>query len=104
LDYGLVNVSKWSGSSELNKSADIVVAGSQKLLSEKTDKSFLDVEIDFNLPITLAIGPERGFIDEDLEAFHQAEFTSVKISSSILRVEHAVYSAISQLELLRARF
>ena len=41
LDYGLVNVSKWSGSSELNKSADIVVAGSQKLLSEKTDKSFL---------------------------------------------------------------
>ena len=78
---------------------------SQKfILDLKTDKSFLDVDIDFNLPITLAIGPERGFIDEDLEAFHQAGFTSVKISSSILRVEHAVYSAISQLELLRARF
>jgi RsmE family RNA methyltransferase len=70
----------------------------------KTDKSFLDIELDFTKPITLAIGPERGFIAEDLERFHHAGFTSIKISSSILRVEHATYSAISQLELLRKRF
>ncbi|MGZ3787684.1 MAG: RsmE family RNA methyltransferase [Bacteriovorax sp.] len=78
---------------------------SQKfILDLKTDKSFLDVEIDFNLPITLAIGPERGFIAEDIERFHQVGFTSIKISSSILRVEHAVYSAISQLELIRKHY
>lgn len=74
------------------------------ILDLKTDKSFLDVELDFSQPITLAVGPERGFIPDDLERFHHAGFTSIKISASILRVEHAVYSAVSQLELLRARF
>lgn len=74
------------------------------LLDLKTDKSFLDVNIDFSKSITLAVGPERGFINEDIERFHNAGFTSIKISSSILRVEHAVYSAISQLELLRKRY
>jgi len=64
----------------------------------------LDVELDFAKPVTLAVGPERGWIAEDVERFHAAGFTSVKVSSSILRVEHAVYSAISQLELLRKRY
>lgn len=78
---------------------------SQKfVLDLKTDKSFLDVELDFSKPITLAVGPERGFINDDITRLHHAGFTSVKISSSILRVEHAVYSAVSQLELLRARY
>lgn len=85
--------------------ADSYASAPQKfILDIKTDKSFLDVNIDFSLPITLAIGPERGWIAEDLERFHAAGFTSVKISSSILRVEHAVYSAVSQLELLRKRY
>ncbi|MFA6238956.1 MAG: RsmE family RNA methyltransferase [Bacteriovorax sp.] len=74
------------------------------ILDLKAEKSFSDLHLDFAKPITLAIGPERGFIDEDIEKFHAAGFTSIKISSSVLRVEHAVYSAISQLELLRARF
>jgi len=74
------------------------------ILDLKTDKTFLDVHIDFNKPITLAIGPERGFIAEDIQRFHQAGFVSLKVSSTILRVEHAVYSAISQLELLRNQF
>lgn len=74
------------------------------ILDLKSEQSFLDVNINFDKPITLAIGPERGWINEDIERFHQAGFTSIKISSSILRVEHAVYSAISQLELLRKRF
>jgi 16S rRNA (uracil1498-N3)-methyltransferase len=87
-----------------NPADQYVVAPQKFLLDLKTDKSFLDVEIDFTKPITLAVGPERGFIKEDCDRFHHAGFTSIKISSSILRVEHAVYSAISQLELLRKRF
>lgn len=62
------------------------------------------LNIDFDTPVTLAVGPERGFISEDIERFHQAGFKSVKISSSILRVEHAIYSAVSQLELIRGRY
>ena len=89
---------------QFNPAAKYNNAPQKFILDLKTDKSFLDVDINFDQPITLAIGPERGFIKEDLEPFHHAGFTSIKISSSILRVEHAVYSAISQLELLRARF
>lgn len=74
------------------------------ILDLNADKSFLDLDIDFKSSITLAIGPERGFISEDISRFHDAGFTSVKISSSILRVEHAIYSAISQLELLRNQY
>lgn len=71
-------------------------------------KSFLDYhqkeEINFSEPIHLAIGPERGFISKDIEYFKEAGFKSVKISSSVLRVEHAIYSAISQLEMLRGQY
>lgn len=85
--------------------ADQYQEASQKfILDIKTDKSFLDKEIDFTKPISLAVGPERGWTREDVERFHAAGFTSVKISSSILRVEHAVYSAVSQLELLRRKY
>lgn len=74
------------------------------ILDLNADISFLDTSINFHKPITLAIGPERGFVTEDIERFCHAGFTRVKISSSILRVEHAVYSAISQLELLRGKY
>jgi len=76
------------------------------ILDLKESKSFLDYQedIDFALPISLAIGPERGFVQEDLIKFHDAGFKSVKISSSVLRVEHAIYSSLSQLELIRGRF
>ncbi len=76
------------------------------ILDLKESKSFLDYkdEIDFALPVTLAVGPERGFVQDDLIRFHEAGFKSVKISSSVLRVEHAIYSSVSQLELLRGRF
>lgn len=79
----------------------------QKFILDLTGaKSFLEYapEIDFNRTVTLAIGPERGFVAQDLERFHAAGFKSVKVSSSILRVEHAVYSAIAQLELIREQF
>ena len=68
--------------------------------------NFLELapSIDFDTPTTLAVGPERGFISEDIDRFHQAGFKSVKISSSVLRVEHAIYSAVSQLELIRGRY
>jgi superfamily II DNA or RNA helicase len=41
-EYGLNNVSKWSGNNEFNPESNIVVVGSQILMSEKTDLSVLD--------------------------------------------------------------
>lgn len=87
--------------------ADSYKDHSQKYILDLHGKSsFLDLKdsLNFDTKITLAVGPERGFISEDIERFHQAGFKSVKISSSILRVEHAIYSAVSQLELIRGRY
>lgn len=39
--YGLKNVSKWSGDNKLNPDSKIIVAGTQLLMSEKTDLSIL---------------------------------------------------------------
>ena len=76
------------------------------ILDLNASENFLDLksELDFSRPVTLAFGPERGFIPEDIERFQSAGFKSVKVSSSILRVEHAVYSAVSQLELIKGQF
>lgn len=76
------------------------------ILDLNATENFLDLSdtLNFDSDVTLAIGPERGFISEDISRFHAAGFKSVKISSSILRVEHAIYSAIAQLELIRGRY
>ena len=78
------------------------------ILDLESSESFLTYfqqgRIDFAHPCLLAIGPERGWVKEDTSPFKSAGFKSVKISSSVLRVEHAIYSAISQLELLRKEF
>jgi RsmE family RNA methyltransferase len=66
--------------------------------------SFLDEKIDFSKPIAISVGPERGFASEDLANFTNAGFKSIKISKTILRVEHAVYATIAQLEMLRRNF
>ncbi len=75
--------------------------GNKFILDLNTDKNFHDYPIDNSAPIHLALGPERGFTKSDIAEFHDAGFLSVKISPSILRVEHAVYASVAQLELLR---
>lgn len=49
---------------------------------------------------TLAIGPEGGWIDREVETFVERGFQPVSIGTPILRVEAAVAAALGQLELL----
>ena len=51
-------------------------------------------------PTVLAIGPEGGWIDRELETFVERGFKPVSIGTPILRVEAAVAAALGQLELL----
>ncbi|MEE8524744.1 MAG: RsmE family RNA methyltransferase [Thermoanaerobaculia bacterium] len=53
------------------------------------------------LPVEIAIGPEGGWIDRELETFHNAGFQPVRLGPWILRVETAVAAALAQIELLR---
>jgi RsmE family RNA methyltransferase len=77
--------------------------GQKFILDLKAQETFDDYPLDFKHPITLAIGPERGWVKNEIATFNAAGFKSVKISSSILRVEHAFYSAVSQLELKKLK-
>ncbi|HET9622987.1 MAG TPA: RsmE family RNA methyltransferase [Kofleriaceae bacterium] len=51
--------------------------------------------------ITLAIGPEGGWIERELDTFLARGFVPVSIGAPILRVETAVAAALGQLLLLR---
>nr|XP_061804816.1 ribosomal RNA small subunit methyltransferase E 1-like [Nerophis lumbriciformis] len=49
----------------------------------------------------LAIGPEGGWIEREVESFGEASFAAVELGPWVLRVETAVAAAVAQLELLR---
>jgi RsmE family RNA methyltransferase len=51
-------------------------------------------------PTVLAIGPEGGWIDRELETFIARGFQPVSLGAPILRVEAAVASALGQLALV----
>lgn len=71
------------------------------ILSLNSEKTFHDYRIKADLPLALAIGPERGWIAEEEQFFQQMDFLPVKISRSTLRVEQAAFSALAQIEMLR---
>jgi RsmE family RNA methyltransferase len=52
-------------------------------------------------PIVLAIGPEGGWIERELETFMARGFSPVSLGAPILRVEAAVAAALGQLLVLR---
>jgi RsmE family RNA methyltransferase len=54
-----------------------------------------------NAPTTLAIGPEGGWIEREVDTFAARGFTIVSLGDAILRTEAAVAGALAQLALLR---
>jgi len=52
-------------------------------------------------PLVLAIGPEGGWIQRELDTFIERGFTPVSIGAPILRVESAIAAALGQLLLLQ---
>jgi 16S rRNA (uracil1498-N3)-methyltransferase len=52
-------------------------------------------------PVLIAIGPEGGWIDRELDSFAARGFTAVRLGAPILRVEAAVTAALAQITLLR---
>ena len=51
--------------------------------------------------VLLAIGPEGGWVDFELDKLKSAGLVPVTLGNSILRVEHAVTAALAQIEMLR---
>lgn len=73
---------------------------SLKLTADVQATSYLDSRTLKNVSrVILAIGPEGGWIDFELEIMDRAGFDRFKLSNSTLRVENAVVAAIAQIEL-----
>ncbi len=51
--------------------------------------------------VTIAIGPEGGFIDREIDTLTRAGFSPVRLGPWILRVETALVAVLAQLDLLR---
>lgn len=52
-------------------------------------------------PVVVALGPEGGWIEKELESFCELGFTPVSLGPAVLRVEAAVVAILAQLALLR---
>ncbi len=69
------------------------------LLSPKTDESASFEEIDIEQSTIFAIGPERGWSKKEVQIFKENKFNEFSISPSVLRVETALFSLMSHLNL-----
>ncbi len=78
----------------------------RKLLPHPEATSSMAGAVSMNPPaaaIQIAIGPEGGWVDFELELMQQQGFSPILLSRWVLRVEHAVTAALAQIELLRLR-
>lgn len=76
-------------------------------------KTFLEVQLpdlskikkgERSPKMVIALGPERGFRKIDLDPFLSHGFQKVTISRSVLRVEHALFASLGQLEMLVKKY
>lgn len=65
-----------------------------------TDEYLNSKNINKNKNILLAIGPEGGWNDFEVNLMQEKGFTKFKLSESILRVENAVTASLAHIELL----
>lgn len=74
---------------------------SQKyILSPYADKHVKDIEIDLSQDSIFAVGPERGWTDQEVQNYKDRGYTEIKISPSILRVEIASFALLGYLNQL----
>jgi 16S rRNA (uracil1498-N3)-methyltransferase len=67
------------------------------ILSPYTDCTINEIDLDISRASVFAIGPERGWSNEELNFFTENNFKELKISPSILRVEIATLSLLGLL-------
>tara|TARA_Y100000589_G_scaffold71794_1_gene64335 strand:+ start:5936 stop:6691 length:756 start_codon:yes stop_codon:yes gene_type:complete len=66
-----------------------------KLVLSPEASQWMEAKSDCNC---FAVGPERGFTERELKQLRTLDFSKIKVSKSILRVEHACFYGLAQLE------
>ncbi len=69
-------------------------------LSLREGQTFLDEEPNIKEDITLTIGPERGWTQDEERILQEHGLKPIVVGPSILRVEMAIFSALGQLAML----
>jgi 16S rRNA (uracil1498-N3)-methyltransferase len=74
------------------------------LLSPQGDSGLKEVHGKIGRTVTLAVGPEAGFSDEEERLLERAGFLAVRLGPRILRTETAALAAIAALNALAGDF
>ncbi|POB12920.1 RsmE family RNA methyltransferase [Halobacteriovorax sp. DA5] len=83
---------------------DIEAKGVQRfILSPYATTKLKDVKIDIERPLQLAIGPERGWTNQEINEFKNLGFEEISIGPSIMRVENASIAILGHLNQLMDR-
>jgi RsmE family RNA methyltransferase len=72
-----------------------LAAGSRRLFAHPG--AALECPRDLAGPVTLALGPEGGWVDAEVESFRRAGFEAVSLGPRILRTETAVAALIGRI-------
>lgn len=80
---------------------DLIKRPNKWILDLTSDRYFSQYPYSPTKEVTLCIGPERGWLQDELQTFAEAGFASVKVSAATLRVEMSAFYSLAQLELLR---
>lgn len=72
-----------------------IIQGTKALIAHPTATELCPRGIE--IPVSLAIGPEGGFIDYEVEKLAEAGFTPVKLTERILKVETAITTLIGRI-------
>lgn len=70
------------------------VSSSCRVLAEESAKDKLS-QLQYSLPFTLAVGPERGFTEEEIKFLQTHGFAGGRMGNRILRSETACFTALS---------
>ncbi len=73
-----------------------ITHGTKKIIADPSGANAPEAHTE-NTPITLAIGPEGGFIEKEVEKFLEYGFNSIHLGKRILKVETAVPVLLSKL-------
>ena len=70
------------------------------LLDPGARETLWDVGLSKTMPLVFAMGPEGGWLDQEIKEFTGCGFHSIQLGRAILRVENAVCAFLAQRELL----
>ncbi len=78
-----------------------LIAENTIALTAHPKRSAAPCPIDLQKPVTLAIGPEGGFIDIEIETLERVGFKTINIGQRILKTETAVPALVSRIMALQ---